>query len=458
MVGARWASGQATRGDPRWGAVCVPEGERFALWDRLSGACAQVDGPRRVWSMGALVRPLAKYTASPSQYLKIHLRDGRVEYVRGPAHLWEDPLRHDKVEVMHSLQVASNEAIVVYREESEPNGKREIIRSILNGPLLYVPQGLEWLHTFSWHGTDKETLRKPVQRKLPGLLCFQRLRLSPDQIYFDTPDVRTRDDARLTVKVMVFLRLADVERMLDATHDPISEFVNALSADVIDFAGGRTFDQFKADLEALNTLAVYPNLRGRAEAIGFDIAKVVFRGYLGSDKLQEMHDEAIQKRTELRLQKETQEQEQDLRDFQIERNSARAERLADYRLKRAQERQAMERESKEHQEAMLDVEAEANMKRDRLAHVWSLAKEDENHQQRLRLEKERNRSNEAHYQALGSLGVDLSRYLSVVARGRAHRLIAVEASGSGGGGAAPTQLHIHSEEAPRGDEVGTSAI
>ena len=37
------------------------------------------------------------------------------------------------------------------------------------------------------------------------------------------PEVRTKDDTILTVKLMLFFELIDVERMLDNTHDPIGK-------------------------------------------------------------------------------------------------------------------------------------------------------------------------------------------------------------------------------------------
>ena len=39
----------------------------------------------------------------------------------------------------------------------------------------------------------------------------------------DVPEVRTRDDALITVKVMLFYELVDVEVMLSSTNDPIAE-------------------------------------------------------------------------------------------------------------------------------------------------------------------------------------------------------------------------------------------
>ncbi len=51
----------------------------------------------------------------------------------------------------------------------------------------------------------------------------------------------------------------------------------------------------------LNELAQYPRLTERAKKIGFEITKVVFRGYFASTKLQAMHDTSIKARTKLKL-------------------------------------------------------------------------------------------------------------------------------------------------------------
>lgn len=393
--------------------------------------------------MGSLVEPLTLHVAGPDEYLKVHLRDGNVEHVKGPASIWNDPIKQVKIQQLKALSIDTNEAIVVYRQAAIDTNSSEIHRHIFRGPMLYFPTGLEWLHDFSWHGTTPESFNRPVQVKLPGVLRFQKLRLTPDQTYFDVPNVRTRDDALITVKVMAFLQIEDIAVMLDATHDPISDVINSLNADVIDFAGSRSFEQFKADLEMLNSLDAYPNLVSRAKLIGYNLSKVVFRGYSTSPKLQEMHDESIQKRTELVLEKETQEQEQDLKDFKLERDSARAERLADFKLRRAQERQVIEKERMEHQEAVQDVRARAMRQRDLLAHHQALEIEAANHAQKLSNQRDEHACAAEHYATLKQLGVDLSRYLAVVARGERQHVI--EVNNSSADSAAP-QLHIHSRD------------
>ena len=94
------------------------------------------------------------------------------------------------------------------------------------------------LHTFVWHGTDPGN----KTRKIPGALKFTKLRVIPDQFYLNIDDVsiifgnnfgdelpneqvRTKDDALITVKQMVFFELRDIEIMLNQTADPIADFI-----------------------------------------------------------------------------------------------------------------------------------------------------------------------------------------------------------------------------------------
>src|SRR5439155_12722972 len=118
-----------------------------------------------------------------------------------------------------ALQLAAKEAVVVY---SKAGGTSAISRRIEYGPTLFVPRPGEWLHTFSWHASKGG--HKGAQ-KVPNSLVFQKLWLMPDQMYHDVTDVRTADDALLTVRLMIFFELTDIERMLDTTHDPIGDFV-----------------------------------------------------------------------------------------------------------------------------------------------------------------------------------------------------------------------------------------
>ena len=365
------------------------------------------------------VRPLPRYLAEADEYLAVQHADGHSEHVRGPASIWFDPVEHTSIEVAKALPVNAHEAVVVYRREED----QAVTRRVVHGPAVFVPDEHEWLHDFRWHGADP----KNPERKVPRALRFEKLRIIPDQMYFDVPEVRTADDALLVVRLMVFFELVDIETMLDQTHDPIADFINALSADVIDFVGATSFEAFKARTEALNELEAYPNLTERAARIGYRINNVVYRGYTAGPTLQVMHDNAIETRTQLKLEAETEQQAQD---------------LADLKQRRAGEREVearrLEAEKVEHQLAL-----------QRQAHEETLRAADREHRQdaehRTRLNgieldrlREKNQEDAGFLEAMRKLDIDLTQYL-VAQQRNPDRTIRVE----GEGGA---RLHLHEAE------------
>ncbi|MCU0879263.1 MAG: hypothetical protein MUF06_15880 [Pirellulaceae bacterium] len=393
----------------------VRRGQRVALWNPR-GEVRLVDGPRRLFLFRERVEHLRRYSAESHQYLAVRYADGRVAHLRGPADLWFDPVEHLAITVEESLPIDAHEALVVYQRQ-----KNEVVaRRILRGPAQYVPQADEWLHDFCWHGADP---RRP-ERKIPRALSFQKLRVIPDQMYFDVHDARTADDALLVIKLMVFFELSDIERMLDQTHDPIADFINALSADIVDFAVSRSFEQFKEETSRLNDLAQYSNLVSRAARIGYQINKVVYRGYAASDKLQAMHDHAIEARTGLKLEAETERQAQELADLKLAREAERDE-----------QRREMERAQTEH-----EVEIE------KLQSTGQLARREETQKQELAHQRELKAVEIAHLEAknterlrllreMQTLDIDLTRYL-VSQHQHPDRLIRVD-------GVASQQVHLH---------------
>ncbi|MEO1857900.1 MAG: hypothetical protein ABGY95_11140 [Rubritalea sp.] len=222
---------------------------------------------------------------------------------------------HHSVLFTHSRKSA-HQAIVVYNDK-----QGEVTHRIARGPAVYTPKPTEWLHQFRWHGDNGKG------KKGPRALQFEKLRVILDQLYFDVDMVRTADEALITVQLMVFFELTDIEKMLQQTHDPIADFINALKADIIRFAGGCDFEAFKSQAKDLNNLNTYTELCGGAERIGYNINKVVYRGYLASNKLQVMHDNAIELRTRLVLENETEVQQQELTDLKLDREHTRAEKI-----------------------------------------------------------------------------------------------------------------------------------
>jgi hypothetical protein len=355
--------------------------------------------------------------AAPDQYLVVRGKDGKTTHHPGPATVWLDPLLHESIEAQPKIQLNANEAIVVYRPEGGV-----VHRRVERGPALFVPAAEEWLHHFSWHGADPANPRL----KKPRALQFEKLRVIPDQLYYDVENVRTADDALITVQLMVFFELADIERMLDRTHDPIADFINATTADVIDFAATLPFARFKERTERLNELDTYPQLLRRAEAIGYRIGKIVYRGYEANGTLQTMHDDAIEARTRLKLEAETEQQAQDLADLKQDREAEREQRRR-------------------------ELETAAQAHRARLAaadHAARLAQEKQTEEQALALRQQANAQELAHLQAkdaeqlrllhgMADLKVDVTRYL-VAQYQHPDRLIRID------GDRAPT-LHVHEE-------------
>src|SRR4030095_4400707 len=98
------------------------------------------------------------------------------------------------------------------------------------------------------------------------------------------------------------------------------------SSDVVDFTGRHDFESFKHNTDQLNELATYRQLTGRAAQCGYRINKVVYRGYGAPDRLQQMHDQAIEARTKLQLERATEEQSQSLEDYKLNAQMNRAPR------------------------------------------------------------------------------------------------------------------------------------
>jgi hypothetical protein len=411
------------------GFKTIPQGDRVLVWDR-SGNARLVDGPTRVTLFGQRVQPIERHAAGPEDFLIVEYKDGRKEHHRGPTALWLNPVSMEKIHVASMMKLDANEAIVVYR----PAGA-SVQRRIERGPALFMPAPDEWLHHFSWHGADPKDRR----RKLPSALQFDKLRVIPDQMYFDVECVRTADDALLTVKLMIFFGLEEIERMLDQTHDPIGDFINAATADVIDFAATETFERFKEKTESLSLLDTYPQLLKRAETIGYRITKVVYRGYQASQTLQAMHDDAIETRTKLRLESETEQQAQDLADMKQKRGA-----------EREKDREAMEEARALHQTKLSTLAAEAALRQEaaakeqalkfaRATAVQELEMSTQTREAELADQQASHREQLAFLGGIAALKVDVTRYL-VAQYQHPDKVVRID-------GAPTAQLHLHEQGA-----------
>lgn len=406
----------------------IKEGECAAVWDS-KGNYRIVQGPKLERVYLSNVSFLDRKVAHQNEYLIVKFKDGRKEHVRGPHAMYVDPVKHQSVTVHQAIELNDYESIVVYtetdpdrdviaapplsmeatsaalvgKETPDRSGKtgsssspiatarmtqfggQHVERRIVVGPSLFTPAANEWLHEFSWHGRVQEDKAKYKA----GLLKFQKIRTLPSTLYYNVSECRTSDDAELEIKLMIFYHMNSLQQMLDTTHDPIGEILNGVCADVIRFSSDNTFLSFVQRTSELNDLNTFEVLRQRAEAIGFTIDKVVFRGYKASDQLQAMHDQAIKTRTKLRLESDTVEQEQQMLEMKLGKS-----------LERVAKEQEMEREKQNYQ-----LEAQAAAHKQRIAEQ---ATELQMKREHRRLEQEQEL---AFLQTLSTAGVDLTRFL-----------------------------------------------
>jgi hypothetical protein len=409
----------------------IEENQRVVVV-RSDGTIEIAEGPRKMWRWGKRFRPMEHHIAHPGEFLMVRYRDGRQEHVRGPAHVWLDPRQHLGIGKEEIFQISDREAVVVYSKDAETG---RVGRRIVHGPADFMPEPGEWLHTFSWHGSRPDA--DGSYRKVPNAMVFQKLWLLPDQMYHDVPEVRTADGAVLTIRLMIFFELLDIEKMLVTTHDPIGDFVNAATADVVEFLSKHDFETFKASIEKLNDLDTYEQLTSRAEQCGYRIGKVVYRGYGAPEALQQMHEQALESRTRLRLEKDTETQAQELEDLKLDRRLTRS-------AKERTEQSASQAEelllaARREQAALENLRARRELERaqQRLDAEAALEREAAQHQARA-----------AWLARLRDMQVDLTAYLT---QDRSDQVIELR-------GPADHAMHVHLDGQRGGDERSGSRV
>ncbi|XP_064617464.1 uncharacterized protein LOC135481727 [Liolophura sinensis] len=370
--------------------MTVKEREEALIFN-VQGEGRLVVGPQRVFLFRERLEQLKLVCASQYQYLVMKDRFGMVTHKRGPCEMFHNPLEHDSVYVENAIKIDANHMIIVYHRV-----KQSVERSVIRGPAIFFPEAEEWLHKFVWHGSDPQD----KARMIPSSRKFTQLAAIPDQFYYNVRDVRTTDDIIITVKLMIFYGLQDVITMLDTTHDPVADMINAVCADVIAYVGRRTYAQFLEQTDELSRLTTFPQLVQRTERVGFSVHKVVYRGYHATEQLQAMQTEAIEARTRLRLDAEIEGQRQQLVDYKLEKEQARTKL-----------RQSMEESKQNHKQKVdgLKQAHELGMKQEE--HKYQLEIEDKWVRARLDLQAGEQKDAEEHLRELHHLGVDMTKYM-----------------------------------------------
>jgi len=470
--------------DPRNGEyrclqlVTIREGEAASVTNR-NGKHEIIFGPASLSPWFATVQMLKRYRCDGYHYLVIEFLDGRKEHQRGPASVFFDPCLHASISTHEAMQLEEHEAIVVYTEggsEVIPDREHEtkgvslqgidgtnVHRRIVRGPAIFVASEREWVHQFSWHGTVLSNGKGSItgyhnDTKTAHAVEFCRLRLQPDQMYYTTRDVRSRDDATLSIHVMIFFECHNIEEMLQGTNDPISDIINAISADVMLFGSSRDYETLLAETHLLSELETFPILMGRLESIGYRLLKVVYRGYATTKRLQEMQESSITARTRLRLEADERRHENENRlkdlkareaELEIEGKQKEAEAMQKHRILELSEEAESKRLETRHQLELKKNEAEALQKQ----RIQELSEEAESKQLKARHQLEleqlvaKNKAGLEHLQAtqekkahflrsLREIGVDVTQYLVAQESRKPDFFFAQE------GGGAATNFHI----------------
>ncbi|RMZ97895.1 hypothetical protein BpHYR1_003603 [Brachionus plicatilis] len=265
----------------------IEEGEQALLY-HFNGKISLRKGPKRLWLVASKLKKLEKITAHHNEYLAIEYLDGHTDHKQGPCTEFMNPMIHLSIQTKQCYCLDTNCAIVV-------------------------------VHKFSWHGEEENSKVKYEA----GKNNFEILNCAPDQLYYNVDEVRTADDALLRIKVMIFYEIKDIKKMLNETKDPIADFLNCCKSDVIGFTTAKTYLNFIETCHLLNDLKNYTRLVERSEKIGFEVTKVVFRGYFASPKLQSLHDTSVKTRTDLRLNYEAEIQQQNQLDYNLKNEISR---------------------------------------------------------------------------------------------------------------------------------------
>ena len=408
----------------------VPEGEAYAITE-WSGEVTNHYGPCRLPVSYQSRREIKRFVANGNEYLTIHKYDGTTTILPGPAEHWFNFVEDIRASSQQAIKIAEQELIVVYTRDdgNPPEGNAEVplrgkggvggcedersaskdvlpekeysdphvgtpmtkmpatakaVRKIYTGPRIYMPQHAnEWLQEFSWTGRAGRGASEEADcgRKRPNALQFTKLRTSPGKTYYDVCQVRTKDSATLTIKLMMFFQIVDVPTLLDNTNDPFADVYSSVSADIIEYFAPLTFEQALTRVDGLNDIATYPQLCKAVDKIGIVVEKVIFRGYSAPAALQRLHDSAIETRTNLALAAERLTEEERQEDVRLKAKTRRAEEefalqtkklKVDIECTQAKELSNLEGIEKKnvvllkHEEAMMSAKAEHQMRLDAL--------------------------------------------------------------------------------------------
>lgn len=440
--------------------IVIKAGEAVSVIRDKDGIQTIHEGPYVFRPYYAVVDILRRITCDTQHYLVIRSINGHLEHRRGPASVYFNPCIYESITIEKAITLEAAQNIVVYKENSvdssessenvvaKANKSTHVSRRVVSGPDIFVPEPNEWLHEFSWHGTKISGQTKgsitgfPGDTKTAHAVEFTKLRKLPDQMYYTVKELRTKDDALLTLNIMIFFELVDIEKMLDATNDPISDMINSVNADIMTFAAERTYEALLAESNQLSNNSTYKILGARMNTVGYILNKVVYRGYQTSSALQSMHDKAITARTQLRLDADRNKQEQINKMSNLKARQEQAKLEFDQQEKEANLRRKLAQQEVEYEAKMAKLKLDDEMAAEKIKFDHEIAVNSKSNELQLLHMKNVNNERQIFLHGLVEKGVDLTKYLVAEVGSKPTTHMLFESAGEGSDTRTPS-LHFH---------------
>lgn len=224
------------------------------------------------------------------------------------------------------------------------------------------------------------------------------------------------------------------------------------------FASRLSYETLLSETAELSSVANFPILTSRMEQVGVELLKVVYRGCARSgvcsavpplppsssarprppplgvtralllaphvhadsanQMLQDMHDQAISRRTKLRLEADAAREEQEKRSMELRCRRDRSAQEQELEEQAARHKLSVVAMQREQERQLQDEEFKAEMANERKRHEERMRREREQMElEQSRLEAVRHDEQKKH-EGLKALGVDLTQYLVALAAAR----------------------------------------
>eukprot|EP00041_Stephanoeca_diplocostata_P009422 m.145243 g.145243 ORF g.145243 m.145243 type:complete len:459 (+) comp17729_c0_seq1:279-1655(+) len=295
-MGIEFRDGRYTR--RVWiGKRTIKEGEGAVIW-RRSGRCKEVIGPALCRLHFSTIRFLTRHTARPGQYIVIYKKTGEIEHLVGPATLYENPVKYISVQVCDGIKLESpqdclvvtthraNTAVaaskppreVASSKSSMPDPEEYIERRIVKGPAQFVPRVNETVVDLQWTSIDQELSEgEPLLKS-----TITTVNLRPFRMKVKTA-LTTQDGGVFTIRLNIGCRIGNIDTAIDFA-DPIGAMWQALVADLARIGAATDSAQTCTVLEGVDALN---SLRSTATSVGMIILDVQVQGVTRPRAVQE---------------------------------------------------------------------------------------------------------------------------------------------------------------------------